>query len=109
MIGFIIWSICTLVFVIIGISTWKSAEPAGFFTGVKPPKIPEQNVKKYNHSVAIIWFVFSVIFEMLGLPVLLCEQNSPYLIFTMLGSIFSIIGIIVAYLKVENYYMKINY
>ncbi len=104
MMAFIIWTVVTLVFVILGISTWKSKDAAGFFNVTEPPKIPKENIKAYNHSVAVIWFVFSGVFELLGVPLFLFEQNSPYFILTMIGSIFLIIGIIIAYLRVENKY-----
>ena len=38
-IGFVIWSIVAAIPFIIGISTWKSKEPTGFFTGRKPPSV----------------------------------------------------------------------
>lgn len=106
MIGFIIYSMVFFVLVAIGISSWKTKETVGFFTGVKPPEIPEKNVKKYNHAVAIIWFVFAVIYELLGIPLLLLEQNSPYFIVTILGAMFWVIGLFTAYLTVQKRYMK---
>lgn len=106
MIGFIIYSMVFFVLIAIGISSWKAKEAVGFFTGVKPPKIPERNVKKYNHAVAVIWFVFAVIYELLGIPLLLLEQNSPYFIITVLGAMFWVIGLIIAYLTVQNRSMK---
>ncbi len=102
MIAFLIYTLVTIVFVLIGISSWKSKEAVGFFSGVKPPKIPKDNIRAYNHSVAIIWFVFSAVFELLGIPLLFCEQNSSYFIIPVLGMICLIFGIIVAYLKVEK-------
>lgn len=48
-IGFIIWSAVSVLFVGIGINSRKSDEPAGFFTGCKPPKI--ENVSGYNKAV----------------------------------------------------------
>lgn len=56
--------------------------------------------------VAIIWFVFAVVYELLGIPLLLLEQNSPYFIVTIFGAIFWVIGLIVAYLTVQKRYMK---
>lgn len=105
MVGFIIWTICTFIFVMIGVSAWKAKEPATFFTGEKPPRIPEANITKFNHSVAKIWFVFSAFFEALGMPLLLFE-NSPLLIFMVLGAVVFVIGMIIAYLKVQSRYMK---
>ncbi len=105
MIGFIFWSIVLLIFIAIGINSWRAKNAVGFFTGEKPPNIPEHNVKAYNHAVAIIWFVFGGIYEMLGLPLLFYEQNSPYFIIIILGVVFWVIGLIVAYIVVQNHYM----
>lgn len=38
-VGFIIWSIVAIIFMIIGISAWKSKQEVGFFTFSKPPKV----------------------------------------------------------------------
>ena len=83
MLGFIIWSLVCLVIIGIGISTWRAKEAAGFFTGVKPPKV--KDAKRYNHMVAILWFVYAALFELLGLPLLFLEQNSPLFVVPVLG------------------------
>ncbi len=106
MLGFICWTIVLVIFIVIGINSWKSKDAVGFFTGVKPPNIPEKNIKPYNHAVAIIWFVFGGIYELLGTPLLFYEQNSPYFIITILGAMFWVIGLIVTYLIVQNRYLK---
>lgn len=106
MIAFAIWSIVALVFMVIAISSWNSNEVVGFFNVGKAPDIPKCNIVAYNHSVAIIWIVFSTVLEILGIPLLLFEQNSPFFIVTILGTIFLLIGIIIAYLKVEKHYME---
>ena len=40
-IAFVIWSIVALVFVALSIMCYKSKEPVGFFTGVKPPEVTD--------------------------------------------------------------------
>ena len=94
-IAFSIWSIITLVFIIIGISDWNSKKAVGFYTGVKPPEV--KDIKKYNRAVAKIWFVYAAGFELLALFLLFYEQNSPMFIIPILGVVFLTIGIIVAY------------
>ncbi len=56
-IGFVIWSIVTVLFVGIGISCRKSDEPVEFFTGCKPTNI--ENVYGYNKAVSKLWSVSS--------------------------------------------------
>ena len=102
-IGFVIWTVVAFIFVIIGISAWRADEPVGFFTFQKPPEVTD--IKGYNHAVAKIWFVFAVVMELLGLP-LLAGQNSPYIMLSVFGAMFGVIGISVAYLKIEAKYKK---
>lgn len=102
-IALVIWSVVALIFVFIGIYAWTSDEPVGFFTGQKPPEVPDR--KGYNHAVAKIWFVFAAVMELLGLP-LLAGQNSPYALLSVFGVMLAVIGIIVAYIKVEKKYKK---
>ncbi len=95
LIGFIIWTACAVVMLVIGIVSWISKKPAGFFAGVEPPKVSD--VKKYNHSVAILWFVYGALFELLGLPFLFYKQNSPVFIVTLLGTVAITLGLVIAY------------
>lgn len=94
-IGFTIWSLVALIFLIIAIVDFRSEKPVGFYTGVKPPEVSD--VKKYNRAVGIIWLVYFAVFELLGLTLLFYEQNSPAFIIPILGVVFLTIGIIVAY------------
>ena len=103
-IAFVIWTLVALFFVVIGISAMKSKEPVGFFTGVKPPEVTD--VKAYNQAVSILWMVVAILFELIGLPFLFAEQNSPYYIFIMLLIMPLFIGMAVAYIVIEGKYKK---
>ena len=96
MFGFIIWSIVCLILIGIGVSTWRAKEATGFFTGAKPPKV--NDVRRYNHMVAILWFVYAILFELLGLPLLFYEQNSAAFVCSIFGVPAITIGLIVDYL-----------
>lgn len=103
-IGFIIWILVCTLFVIIGISSWNSKTPVGFFSNAKAPDVSEiPDIKGYNHAVARIWFVFAGGFALLGLP-LLAGQNSPLIIITVIGSLWLCIALIVMYMRVEKKY-----
>lgn len=104
LIGFVIWFICCLLFVYIGICAWKAKEPVGFFAQSEPPKV--KNVKGYNRAVAKIWFFFAFSMLLLGLPLIMGGQNSPLIIISILGTMFLAIGICVIYLFVENKYKE---
>ena len=99
-IAFVIWSIVAILFFGIGIWSRKSKKPVGFWSNVSAPEV--NDVKRYNNAVSVIWFVFAVIFELLGLPLLFFKQNSPILVFVAVGVIFLIIGVMGAYTIVEN-------
>lgn len=102
MIAFIIWSYVTVIFFMIGVSAWKAKEAVGFFTFVDPPKV--KDVRQYNHAVAKLWFAAAVIFEILGVPMLWIKQNSPQIIFTILGVMVLVIAMMVVYTRVETKY-----
>ena len=101
-IGFVIWSIVAVTFLVIGISSWSSENEVGFFTWVKPPKM--KDVTAYNHAVGKIWFWFTGLFEMAGIPFLFIEQNSPIALLVAAAVVLLIIGLIIAYLRVEAKY-----
>ena len=102
MIAFVIWSIVAILFLSIGISGWKSTEPVGFFTFIKPPAVTDVN--KYNHAVSILWVVVAVMFELMGVPFLYARQNSPVFIFVVLGVFALMIGMMIAYFMIEAKY-----
>ena len=103
-IGFIIWSIVTVIFVGIGISCRKSRETVGFFTGCKPAII--ENVEQYNKAVSKLWFVSAGVYEIMGVPLLFLEQNSLLFIPIIFAVVIGLIVMMVAYLKIEAKYKK---
>ena len=103
-IGFIIWSMVAIIFVYIGISCRKSDEPVGFFTGSKPTEI--ENVSAYNRAVSRLWFVSTVIYEIMGVPLLFLEQNSVLFIPIVFGVMIGLIVMMVVYLKIEGKYRR---
>lgn len=102
--GFIIWSVVAIIFVFIGVSAWKSKQEVGFFTFSKPVKM--NDIVKYNHAVGKLWFSFAMILEVIGIPALFAEQNSPIFILMVLEVIILVIAIIIIYLKIEKKYRK---
>ena len=103
-IGFVIWSITSAVMLGIGIWSYRSKEPVGFFTGVKPPEV--KDTKKYNHAVAILWFVYAALLEILGIPLLFLEQNSAGFVLPLIGTVLISIGLAVGYTFVEKKHRK---
>lgn len=101
-IAFVIWSAVSVIFLIIGISTWQLKEAVGFFTFVNPPKV--KDTKQYNHAVAKIWFTVAFVFEILGIPFLWLKQNSSLTIFIILGVVILGIAMMITYTRVEAKY-----
>lgn len=95
MAGFIIWTVVAVALTAIGIIAWRSKNAVGFFAGVKPPEV--NDVVKYNHSVGTLWFVYALLFELLGVPLLFLKQNSAGFIIPILGVVFITLGLVVTY------------
>lgn len=103
-IGFIIWSIVTVIFLSIGISCRKSNEAVGFFTGCQPPDV--EDVKRYNKAVSQLWFVSAGIYEVMGVPLLFLEQNSLLFVPIIFALVIGLIVMMVVYLRIEAKYKK---
>lgn len=104
MLGFAIWSLVGLIIVLIGRGAWKSKTPVGFFTGTKPPEVTD--VKGYNHAVAILWFIYAGVYEILGLPFLFLQQNSQGFVPIIFGVLIATLGLILGYVRIERKYRK---
>lgn len=103
-VGFVVWSIVAIIFIGIGISCRKSKEAVGFFTFVKPSVI--EDIEHYNNAVSTLWIIAAVVLEVIGIPILFLEQNSPLFILIMFAVIILVIAMMIAYLKIENHYTK---
>ena len=102
--GFVIWSAVFLVLLGIGMTAWKSDKAAGFFTGAKPPEVTD--VRRYNRAVAVLWFAYAVLFELLGLPLLFLKQNSTGFLWSVAGVPVITIALMVVYSRILRKYEK---
>ena len=100
--GFIFWTLISFLFLGIGIWAWSSKKAVGFFSGVKPPAV--SNIRKYNHSVAILWFAYALLFELLGLPFLFLKQNSAGFLLSVLGVPLISIVLMIVYTRILHRY-----
>ena len=103
-IAFMIWAVLGLIFMGIGIFDYVSKKPAGFWANAKT--VPINDVKAYNRAVGKLFFCFGVIFILLGLPLLLSKQNSPVILFSVIGVMFEVIGMMIVYMKIEAKYRR---
>ena len=102
--GFVIWSAIALLLVGIGVWCLLSKKAVGFFAGVEPPKVTD--VRKYNRAAACLWFVYAVLFELLGIPLLFLSQNAAAFLLPVLGTAVLSIGLMIAYNRILNKYQQ---
>ncbi len=101
-IGFIVFTMVSLIFLGIGRSSLKSEKAVGFFTFVNPPVV--KDIEKYNHEVAFLWYGIAILFEISGIPFLFIEQNSPWFVVMIFSVMIITIAMMVIYLKIEAKY-----
>ena len=94
MIAFIIWALVGCIFIGFGIASYFSKRPTGFWANSKMFEVTD--VKKYNHAMCKLWSVSGIVFIIIGLP-LLSEQNSPVIMFSVMGCFIWVITLMVIY------------
>ena len=99
MVDFIIFSMISVLFLGFGIYCIyaKKTKPFGFWANAEQFEV--KNVKLYNKDVGKLFICYAVVLEILGLP-LFAGQNSPFVIITILGMVFSAIALMVVYITV---------
>ena len=100
--GLIVWSAVAALIVGIGIWSWRSKKAVGFYSGVEPPKV--RDIRRYNHAVAVLWFVYAALFELLGLPFLLQKKGKPLFLISILGVVLITILLMAAYNRILSRY-----
>ena len=95
--GFIIWAICGVVIIIIGIRALFMKTAVGFWANIK--QFPVNDIKGYNRSTGMLYICYGIIFILLGLP-LLTGQNSPFILLSMLGVMIETIALMAIYIMV---------
>lgn len=94
MIGFIVWVILGCFMIGLGIRAFFSKKPVGFWANIKT--FPVNDIKGYNHATGKLFIYYGLIFIVLGTP-LLSGQNTPYILFSILGIMIETIAIMAIY------------
>ncbi len=82
-IGFVIWAIVGCIMIGIGISAFFfQRKQWAFWANIKMFQV--NDIKKYNYATGKLFVIYGVVFIILGTP-LLCGQNSPYILLSVLG------------------------
>lgn len=106
MAAFIIWALCGLFFVGLGIYDYRAKKKVPFGFWANAETFPVENVTAYNRALGILWIVFGAVFVLLGIP-LLAGQNSPVIVISILGAMLEAIAAMVVYVTViEGKYRK---
>lgn len=106
MISFLIWLFIGLSFIILGIYAFNAKKEVAFGFWANAEVFPVNNVKSYNCAMGKLWCVFGLILIVLGLP-LLKKQNSPFILFSILGVMAEAIVTMAVYVTViEKKYRK---
>ena len=93
--GFVIWTAVAVLLAGLGVHALKSPTPVGFYAGTEPPKVKE--TRRYNRSVALLWFGYAAAFEALGLPFLTLKQNAAGFLVPLLGTVAITVALLVIY------------
>lgn len=94
MFGFILWSIVGCLMIGLGVYSFFSKRPMGFWANIKTFQVTD--FKGYNAAMGKLFCGFGAVFILLGLP-LLTGQNSPWIIVSVLGILAEAIAAMVIY------------
>ena len=102
--GFIIWALFGCIMIGIGISAFFQKKAVDFWANSKT--FPVNDIKKYNHATGKLFIAYGAVFIVLGLP-LLSEQNSPYILLSVVGVMVETIALMAIYsLGIAKRYQK---
>ena len=101
-VGFLIWTAVSAAILGIGIFAWQSEEAVGFYTGAEPPRVSD--ARGFNRSVAMLWFAYAALLELLGLPFLFLKQNDAGFLWVALGVVAITIGLMVGFHRIIGKY-----
>lgn len=102
--GFMVWCVCGLLMIGIGICALFSKKPVNFWANANVGEV--NDVKRYNCAVAKLFCLYGMVFIVLGIP-LLAGQNSAWILLSSIGvMIESIMAMVIDVLVIEKKYKK---
>ena len=106
--GFVIWVICGLLFVGIGIYDYMSKKQVGFWANIEIPEI--EDVRGLNKAVGRLFIIYGVVFILIGIPLIpsIFYKNMLLVFIPIIGTVFETIWLMVYFvMKIEkDYYPK---
>lgn len=102
--GALAWALLGAAFVIFGIYTLFSKKAVRYWANISK-KIEVTDIKGYNRAAGKLWIFFGLILCLLGLP-FLKGQNSPWIIISIIGTLFDAIIVMAGLINIESKYEK---
>ncbi len=93
-IGFIIWTVVGCMIIGLGISAFFRKKAVGFWANIEVEHM--NDIKNYNYAMGKLFIAYGIIFVLLGLP-MLSDQNSPFIILSVLGIMAETIAAMIIY------------
>jgi len=101
---FFIWAILGCCFIGLGVFSFFSKKPMGFWANSKTFEV--NDVQKYNRAMGKLWCAFGIVFIALGIP-LLGGQGFSLILFSVMGLMWEVIVTMVIYTQfIEKKYRK---
>ncbi len=103
--GFVIWVICGLLFVGIGIYDYMSKKQVGFWANFDVPEV--EDVIGFNKAVGRLFIIYGVVFILIGIPLIpsIFYKNMLLVFIPIIGTIFETIWLMVYFvMKIEKVY-----
>ena len=95
--AFIIVVLSACVLIGIGISGFFSNKTLGFWANIK--NFPVKDIKGYNRATGKLFIFYGLLIIVSGFPIL-GEQNTPYILFTLICPLIGAIAIMAIYVLV---------
>lgn len=106
--GFVIWVICGLLFVGIGIYDYRSKKQVGFWANFDVPEV--EDVIGFNKAVGKLFITYGVVFILIGIPLIpsIFYKNMLLVFIPIIGTVFETIWLMAYFvMKIEkDYYPK---
>ena len=105
--AFIIWAIVGAAFIVMGIYDMNSKKerPFGFWANAEIEQV--EDVKSYNLALGRLWCVYGGLFILIGLPLLMLNENKGLIAIPMVGTMLISIGAMAVYsIRIEAKYRK---
>lgn len=99
MTAFVMWAVCGLGFVCLGIYAFCAKKPVHFWNIQEVIQV--NDVRKYNKAMGILWIVAAVLFVIIGIPILFGESMAWI---SILGAAWWAILLMVLYTRIEKKY-----